>query len=216
MAPEERLLPLFPLNTVLFPGGTIPLQIFEERYKLMMQHCLDADSKFGVVLIRSGSEVGSPAVPHSVGTVAHIVQVNRAEDGRMFISVVGQQRFRIKEVTQSQPYMAAQVDLLDEDVNIRLTEEEMETIRQTVTQHVRLTLGLAGGWVREPAVPIDPLVLSYFIPRILQAELPLKQKLLEADSTLDRLDAELDMLTSEADALKVGVARQLKRKFGWQ
>ena len=77
MPPEARWLPLFPLNTVLFPSEALPLQIFEERYKQMMQDCLDSDSKFGVVLIKSGSEVGEPAIPHSMGTVAHIVQVNR-------------------------------------------------------------------------------------------------------------------------------------------
>ena len=113
MSAAERSLPLFPLNTVLFPNSSLPLQIFEERYKLMIQHCLDGDYKFGVVLIKAGSEVGEPAVPHSVGTVARIAQVNRAEDGRMVIAVTGEGRFHIKTITQYRPYMAAQVELLD-------------------------------------------------------------------------------------------------------
>ena len=68
MSSEDRSLPLFPLNMVLFPNATLPLQIFEERYKLMMKHCLEGDSKLGVVLIKAGAEVGGPATPHSTGT----------------------------------------------------------------------------------------------------------------------------------------------------
>ena len=64
MSPQQRSLPLFPLNVVLFPNAVIPLHVFEERYKLMAQRCLDSDSRFGVVLIKSGDEVGGPADPH--------------------------------------------------------------------------------------------------------------------------------------------------------
>ena len=67
-----ELLPLFPLNTVLFPNMVLPLHVFEERYKLMINTCLAQDKPFGVVLIYSGTEAGGPAVPHSVGTVARI------------------------------------------------------------------------------------------------------------------------------------------------
>ena len=65
MPSAERILPLFPLNSVLFPGESIPLQIFEDRYKQMLKDCLNADSRFGIVLIKSGREVGSPAEPHN-------------------------------------------------------------------------------------------------------------------------------------------------------
>ena len=71
---QERWLPLFPLNLVLFPDMTIPLNIFEERYKLMINSCLENDSKFGVVLIKAGQEVGSPAITDSTGTVAYIAR----------------------------------------------------------------------------------------------------------------------------------------------
>ena len=100
MSTEERQLPLFPLNAVLFPNATMPLQIFEERYKLMLEACLKADSQFGVVLIRSGPEVGGDAVPHAVGTVARILQVNRVKEGRSFVSIVGGRRFEIERVVQ--------------------------------------------------------------------------------------------------------------------
>ena len=138
MSAEERSLPLFPLNTVLFPNASLPLQIFEERYKLMMQHCLDGDSKFGVVLIKTGSEVGEPAVPYSTGTLAHIVQVNRVRDDRMFISVTGRRRLNIKNIIQYRPYLAAQVELLEDESGEWVPPTEMGAIRNATTQYIRL------------------------------------------------------------------------------
>ena len=82
MDSEERVLPLFPLNTVLFPGAALPLQIFEDRYKEMLQDCLASDSRFGAVLIKEGVEVGGPAVPHTTGTMAEIVQVSDEQETR--------------------------------------------------------------------------------------------------------------------------------------
>ena len=81
---------------------------------------------------------------------------------------------------------------------------------------MRATLGLGGGWVREPRIPTDPLVLSYFIPRILQTDLSNKQRLLEEYSTLKRLNSELSILRSESSDLKDRIAKQLKGKFGRQ
>ena len=74
-------IPLFPLNTVLFPKASIPLHVFEDRYKRMIRHCIDTKSPFGVVLIRMGSEVGDSAIPYDVGTTANIINVNKIEDG---------------------------------------------------------------------------------------------------------------------------------------
>ena len=105
MQSRERTLPLFPLNVVLFPDASLPLRIFEERYKLMMQRCLDGDSEFGVVLIRSGPEVGGPAETYSVGTVACIGEVDRLEDGQMLMSVVGLRRFRILGISLHESYL---------------------------------------------------------------------------------------------------------------
>src|SRR5205814_5524803 len=89
----DELMALFPLNTVLFPGMPLPLHIFEERYKLMIGRCLEEERPFGVVLIQSGPEVGGTAVPHRVGTTAHIAAVRRLDDGRMNLIAIGQERF---------------------------------------------------------------------------------------------------------------------------
>ena len=216
MSAEERWLPLFPLNTVLFPDISLPLHIFEDRYKLMMQHCLDSDAKFGVVLIKAGAEVGEPAICYSTGTVARIEQVDRVEDGRMLISITGQQRFRIKNITQYRPYMAAQVELLEDDVEPQVPPTEMEAIREAVTQHLRLALGLRGGWIREAKMPSDPVVLSNFIAGTLQVGLHEKQALLEEASASKRLEIELDVLRREAEGLELRVAKELRGKYSRQ
>ena len=216
MPQNERKLPLFPLNTVLFPNASLPLQIFEERYKLMLQHCLDGDSKFGVVLIRSGTEVGQPATPYSTGTMVHVVQVNKVDGGRMFISVVGQQRFQIKTVTQYHPYMAADVLLLDHDAQAEVPQTTLRAVREAATQYVRLVMGLRGGWIKDSNAPSDPEALSYFVAGMLQIGLPEKQLLLEEPSAAQRLETELDLLRREPETLKQRVSLELRRSFSRQ
>ena len=86
--------PLFPLRTVLYPGGPLPLRIFESRYLDMISKCLKNDSPFGVLLIRSGSETG-PASTYDIGTLARITDWYQGSDGLLGITAVGEQRFRL-------------------------------------------------------------------------------------------------------------------------
>ena len=86
--------PLFPLNTVLFPGGPLPLRIFEPRYLEMISDCLKKDTPFGVLLIREGGETGS-ATTHSIGTLARITDWYQGSDGLLGITAIGEQRFRL-------------------------------------------------------------------------------------------------------------------------
>lgn len=88
-------LPIFPLQTVLFPGGTLPLRVFEARYMDMSTRCLREDSVFGVNLIAEGHEVGTPARPHPVGVSARITAWDMAQPGVLHIVVRGERRFRI-------------------------------------------------------------------------------------------------------------------------
>ena len=106
-------LPLFPLNTVLFPGMPLPLHVFEDRYKEMVQVCLDEKRPFGVVLIRSGvAEFGPISDPYEIGCAADIVEVQQLEDGRLLIMAVGQERFRIVALDHSLPYLVGEVEPL--------------------------------------------------------------------------------------------------------
>ena len=213
-----KSLPLFPLQTVLFPKGTLPLQIFEERYKLMLEHCLNADSKFGVVLIKRGLEVGGPASTYNIGTVAQIVQVSPVREGRIFISVYGLERFEISGVTQFEPYMQAQVEGLPElGDDSPMPPERVFSIRQAAAQHLRLSLGMRAGWTRDVTLPDELDDLSYYLASVIQAPAQLKQKLLEQSSAARRLELEAQWMDSTNGPLKAQVAqRLLYKRFGRQ
>ncbi len=103
-------LPLFPLNTVLFPGMPLSLHIFEDRYKVMIGICLERRQPFGAVLIRQGDEAFGPlAEPHLVGCTAQITQVKRLGQGRMNIGAIGRHRFRILSMSRDKPYLVGEV-----------------------------------------------------------------------------------------------------------
>ncbi len=107
---SSRLLPMFPLGTVLYPQAMLPLHVFEPRYRIMMRHCLDTDNEFGVVLIERGSEVGGGDARFPVGTLARIVQASQLDDGRYAIASVGLQRIRVVQWMPEDPYPLAEVD----------------------------------------------------------------------------------------------------------
>src|SRR5712692_10962431 len=119
MTEAERVLPLFPLEqVVLFPGMSLPLHIFEERYKVMIGACQVTDRLFGVLLIKSGSEVGAPAQPERVGCTARMLRIDRLPDGRMTILTIGEQRFRLQGPARmmSEAYLIGDVRLLPDSV----------------------------------------------------------------------------------------------------
>jgi Lon protease-like protein len=124
-------IPLFPLRSVLCPGQTLPLHIFEERYRLMIGRCIDRGEPFGVVLIREGRDVGPlTGEVAAIGTTAAIRRVGTYPDGRLDILSVGQQRFRLESVDNvSEPYLVGRVSLLDEPSG---PEAEVRALAQRV------------------------------------------------------------------------------------
>ena len=110
MVPNSRVLPLFPLNVVLFPRMTLPLRIFEPRYLQMIDECVHDDGLFGVVYIREGEEVGGPAIPFEVGTTARIVHVEGESPNLLHITTVGQERFVVRRLLHEKPYLVGEVD----------------------------------------------------------------------------------------------------------
>jgi Lon protease-like protein len=201
-------LPLFPLNTVLFPLMQLPLHIFEERYRLMIGRCLEEKSPFGVVLIRSGREVGAPAEPHPYGTSARIVDSHRYEDGRYRLLCRGDRRFRIESVTSTRPYIIGEVTFLDEE-----TGEAPDAIRteaRTLGQeYLRILLKAQNRRQGEPeqelTLPPDlgARELSYVLGANLQVEHGVQQRLLEAASVADRLEQEIGILKRELPVLRL-------------
>ena len=105
-------IPLFPLNTVLFPGGPLPLRVFESRYLDMISRCMKQDCPFGVLLIREGQEVG-PATTHTVGTLAKVTDWYQGSDGLLGITAIGTERFTLLDAEREQDGLkVGQVELL--------------------------------------------------------------------------------------------------------
>lgn len=115
--------PLFPLHTVLYPGGPLPLRIFESRYIDMISACLKSDAPFGVVLIKDGSETGE-ARTYDVGTLARIDDWYQGSDGLLGVTAIGQQRFRLLEsMRQDDGLIIGEIELLGVDEPQEMPEE---------------------------------------------------------------------------------------------
>lgn len=206
MANEIRDIPLFPLGTVLFPGMQLPLQLFEPRYLQMFKDISDADSCFGVVLIKEGIEVGEPAVPFDVGTIARVVQHENTDDGRIVLMSVGEQRFRSIEVLQQRPYMTARVELLPADY--ASTTDAGPRVQEKFLEYARLVAGMANEWVREVPFPDGPADLAYLVARNLEVSMAIKQGLLEMDTAEECLQAEVEILEMVIEHLRRRVRRE--------
>lgn len=194
-----QLLALFPLNTVLFPGAVLPLHIFEPRYKQMIGRCLLLNQPFGVVLIKEGVEVEGPAEPYAIGTTASIQNALKFEDGRLLVAAVGEQRFRIQELIQREPYLVAAVDLLDEHVSPK-TADVVQHIRDLYTRHHHALEHATGIAQQMDELADDPVMLSYQLADRFHLMLRFKQQLLEADLD-ERLEAIDEALEHELQFL---------------
>ncbi len=115
--------PLFPLRTVLYPGGPLPLRIFEPRYLDMVSRCIKQSSPFGVLLIKSGQETG-PATTYEIGTLARIVDWYQGSDGLLGITAIGEQRFRLLSSSREADGLAVgDIEILPTEAALTLPEE---------------------------------------------------------------------------------------------
>jgi len=204
----ENDLPLFPLNTVLFPQARLPLHIFEPRYREMIDRCLREDLAFGVVLIKEGSEVGGPATPHEIGTLARIVDVARLEDGRMNIIVAGVTRFKLLKQQADRAYLTGRIQLLpDENVDLKKVARAAQHAGDLFAQYAATVRSIAAGEEdaeqQELDLPKDPTVLSYAIAAGLPVSLSDKQTLLATPTTMQRLRREAAYLERELALLRL-------------
>jgi len=182
---DAREVPIFPLNAVLFPGGLLPLRIFEQRYMDMTKACLREDEPFGVCLIRSGSEVGAPATPEDVGCLARVVHWDMQQLGVLQVRARGEQRFRILERSVLDSGLTrARVIPLAPDRDCPVTEEFAACARLlqlVIREHGEQLIEAphrfdSGSWV------------SARLTEILPVPLIAKQKLMELDDSLQRLE----------------------------
>jgi Lon protease-like protein len=180
-------LPLFPLNSVLFPGVPIFLHIFEERYKLMVNRCISQRKPFGVVLILEGVEAGGSAEPCAVGCSAEIVKVERLPDGRMNIVAVGQDRFRIVDTNQQQLYLQGEVESFPLEASQGL-QPLATRLRAHLEAYIDILSEMDAVQIRvNEGLPDDPVDLGYLAAYVLQVSAELKQKILEQPSAHEML-----------------------------
>jgi Lon protease-like protein len=202
-------LPLFPLNVVLFPGMVLPLHIFEARYREMINRCVEEDIPFGVVLIQEGHEVGGAAKPYLVGTAARIMRVERLEDERMNITVVGAQRFRILELDRSRSYLSAKVSHFPAvNGSTRAAQEMLYKVRPKIIEYVELLSKASQTRLKLDRLPEDPTTLAFLVAIALQVNNQEKQKLLELPGIPEMLDRERYLLSFETLLLKHMVETQ--------
>lgn len=187
-------LPMFPLNAVLFPGMTLPLHVFEDRYRALVHHLLAIPEKpsrlFGVVAIREGYEVGTHGVQsvHRVGCVAQMTSVEPYADGRFDIEVVGRQRFRLEHLDAGGDYLVGAVELAQEPAEEGPPAAAEAARAVAVFHRYRRTLAeLRGADLLEGTLPRDPTYLSYALAASCLLTLRERQALLETTGARERL-----------------------------
>ncbi|MGC9457980.1 MAG: LON peptidase substrate-binding domain-containing protein [Halothiobacillaceae bacterium] len=186
---SDQEMPLFPLHTVLYPGGNLSLRIFEVRYIDMVRRCLREDRPFGVVLIDEGSEVGAGVKPHPVGTTARIVDSGLRSDGLLGIFTRGEQRFRLGTLrTQGDGLAMAEVEMLAHKPRINVA---LEPYRQLLESLIENDPARFPAHARQMD---DPVWVIYRLSENLPIPLGERQRILEAeclDSALAAIDAAL-------------------------
>ena len=194
-------LPLFPLGTVLFPGGLLPLRVFEVRYLDLMRRCHAAQAPFGVVTLSRGSEVRVAGAPEeqfeSVGTLAHITAFESVQPGLLSVQCHGEQRFRIGHTHRLKHGLwVADVTLLPADAEVPIPDDLNHTARalRQVLQRLR---------ERDPAAPLprpdagryaDCAWVANRWGELLPVPTRLKQRLMSLDNPLLRLELVADLL----------------------
>ncbi|KJS54466.1 ATP-dependent protease [Streptomyces rubellomurinus subsp. indigoferus] len=221
----ERL-PLFPLNTVLYPGLVLPLNVFEERYRRLVADLLerpeDEPRRFGVVAIKDGREVApvrpedGPAGPldglgtvtgdpleavFHLGCVADVSSATQQPDGRYELLVTGTTRFVLRSVDASGPYLTGEIEPVEERSGEGSGALAAEVERAFRVYQKRLAGAREASTVGRQELPDDPQVLSYLVAAASVFETPVKQRLLACPDTAQRLRSELDLLRRESAVL---------------
>jgi Lon protease-like protein len=204
-------IPLFPLPLVLFPQVVVPLHIFEERYRSMINRCIEESGTFGIVLIPPGTSTESESTIRRVGVTARVIQFDRIEDGRINIMAAGETRFRILEFTSSKPHWAAKVEFFEDD---RESEEELQDSYNNVVHFYREIHRLAAQLrgldfnIEEVKIPVSPATLTHMVSFVLDIDPEAKQALLEMTSVEGRLKTLTVHLEETMQRLNAEIARE--------
>ncbi|MFI5755281.1 LON peptidase substrate-binding domain-containing protein [Streptomyces sp. NPDC051569] len=223
-------LPLFPLNTVLFPGLVLPLNVFEERYRAMMRELLKTDEseprRFAVVAIRDGHEVvptaaGMPdpaGLPergptggfgpepltafHSVGCIADAANIRERPDGSFEVLATGTSRVGLLSVDASGPYLTAELEELPEEAGEEAGPLAEGVLRAFMNYQKRLAGARERTLTASDELPTEPSVVSYLVAAAAMLDTPTRQRLLETPDIASRLREELKLLRAETAVIR--------------
>lgn len=205
---QSDWLSLFPLNTILFPAGVLPLRVFETRYIDMVRDCMKSNTPFGVVAIKAGQEVGAAAEPYAVGTLAMITQWDMPEFGVLLIQTRGGERFRIletrllpgKRLEARVEMVAADTIITDDDDVLPVCANVLRVVIEDLQQRARAAQAnesISPDLINPFPEPIKLDDVSWVANRwceILPIDLEQKQQLLEMSDPLQRLQQVRDYL----------------------
>lgn len=194
-------MPLFPIETVLFPEGALQLYVSEDKYRQLVRDCLQGNRTFGIVLIRDQEDGDDHTEPFMVGTAVRIEQLHDYEDGRYDIRVHGDHRFRIRKLDYSRPYLVGLVEPLDEvpedseqeelDNLAAYAKSRFEIFVQRLLKHLESNVHVV--------YPDDPTALTFKIANMLQISNIEKQRLLESTSARERLERLIPLLNQHLE-----------------
>lgn len=198
--------PMFPLGTVLFPGISLPLHVFEPRYRELVEVCLAGTPEFGVVLIERGSDVGGGDVRFDVGCMARIVTAAQLDDGRWVLETVGTRRVRIGRWLADDPYPKAEAHHWEDPPATASTRQRRDEVEARLRRVLAMTAEM-GEDVIDATAPIDDdAVLASYEMSALAPLGPLdRQSLLGAET----VDARLELLGHLLDEEQSVLARRL-------
>jgi Lon protease-like protein len=192
-------LPIFPLNTVLFPGGVLPLRVFEARYIDMTRDCLKHEAPFGVALIREGNEVGAAAVPETVGCAARITDWDMQQLGVLSLTTIGQERFRIlRSNVAGDGLITAEIETIAAEPSQPVPHEDSACI--SLLRAIIMQVGPKH--VPAPHHFNDAAWVGYRLSELLPIPRVAKQKLLELEDSISRLQIITKYLKQHGLAVK--------------
>jgi len=181
---ERDTLPLFPLNTLVFPGGRLPLRVFEQRYLDMVKQAIADNTPFGICAIREGAEVGAPAVPYTIGTRVLITDWDMPQTGILHIDTQAQERFVIRSIhAEPNGLLIGTVESVSVEATTAIPDDLLlaaEILRQIVNEY---------GDAHFPAPHDfdDAVWVGYRLSEVLPLKLSTKQNLLEMNDSVERL-----------------------------
>ena len=192
---DSEQIPLFPLHTVLFPGGYLPLRVFEPRYVDMVRDCMRDATGFGVILIREGREVGRAATTAEIGTMARIVDWDQDQDGLLAITAQGDRKFRLlSSSVRPNQLQIGEVSYLAEESELQTDAQDVplqELLRQLIEHY-------GAPWTTMATQFDDARWLGHRLTELLPIDTAVKQQLLVDDDPRRRLDTLLGVVATES------------------